>query len=310
MKARSYLIRGGDVDPLTFAGIFSVSLLGHMVLFAAMILAPARAPEKNAFQAINVSMVSLSDVVEIKGVEPAATAASPSPVVESRPLPEPVPEKKPAPEPPPKETVAAPLPEPKPEAVPIGSKTQPEKPKPKIKRSLKKKTFKPKRAVKKAIANIEKRVDQSRPDPLAQAFDRLRQKVNTAEAAQASEPVKSSGRSSTGAGLSGGSGGDGKTTLELIDIYRQDIAHQVQKNWAFSEQLAGLRNDLKAKLVFKVMPSGEIRDIFFTDRSGSAYLDESAARAVMKANPVSPHPDGLRKPFVLVGLRFGPKGLE
>jgi colicin import membrane protein len=97
--------------------------------------------------------------------------------------------------------------------------------------------------------------------------------------------------------------------LELIDIYRIEVAYQIQKNWAFSEQLAGGRTELVAELAFTIMPSGEIKDIWFDKRSGNMYLDESAQKAILKSNPVSPHPPGIVKPFIIVGLRFTPKGV-
>lgn len=58
------------------------------------------------------------------------------------------------------------------------------------------------------------------------------------------------------------------------------------------------------------MPDGEIRDIFFTDRSGNAYLDESAYKAIVKANPVDRHPDGLVQPYVVMAIRFTPQGIR
>jgi colicin import membrane protein len=58
------------------------------------------------------------------------------------------------------------------------------------------------------------------------------------------------------------------------------------------------------------MPNGEIKDIFFTDRSGNSYLDESAYKAIVKSNPVDPHPEGISKPYVNVGLRFTPEGVR
>jgi len=74
--------------------------------------------------------------------------------------------------------------------------------------------------------------------------------------------------------------------------------------------LAGRQSKLKALLVFKVMPDGEIKDVFFTDRSGDSYLDESAYKAVIKSNPAPPHPKGLVRPFITVGLRFSPEGVK
>ena len=58
------------------------------------------------------------------------------------------------------------------------------------------------------------------------------------------------------------------------------------------------------------MPNGEIKDLFFTDRSGNSHFDESAYRAVMKSNPVDPHPAGLIRPYVQMGLRFTPEGVK
>ena len=140
-------------------------------------------------------------------------------------------------------------------------------------------------------------------------MDRLKDKVEKDEAAQQQAVVTRvdpAGQTTA----AGGSGSKGKQISDLIDIYRVEIAYQVQKNWAFSEQLAGKDIKLQASLVFKVMPDGQIRDLFFTDRSGNRFLDDSAYNAIIKSNPVSPHPEGIVKPFIHVGLRFTPEGVE
>jgi colicin import membrane protein len=93
-------------------------------------------------------------------------------------------------------------------------------------------------------------------------------------------------------------------------LYRIEIAYQIQKNWAFNDQLAGDDQSLMAAIVFKVMPDGEIRDVFFTDHSGNAYLDESAYKAIIKSNPVDRHPQGLVRPYVEIGIRFTPQGIR
>ncbi len=121
---------------------------------------------------------------------------------------------------------------------------------------------------------------------------------------------KSKPHASKGPAIPGGSGADSKRALELLDIYRIEVAYRIQKNWAFSEQLAGGRTDLVAELAFTIMPDGEIRDIWFDKRSGNSYLDESAHKAILKSNPVRPHPKGIVRPVVTVGLRFTPKGVK
>lgn len=84
----------------------------------------------------------------------------------------------------------------------------------------------------------------------------------------------------------------------------------MNKNWAFAQQLASGTGNLVASIVFKVMPDGSIEDIFFTDRSGNSYLDDSAYKAIVKSSPVKPHPEGLARAYIEMGLRFTPEGVR
>jgi colicin import membrane protein len=100
-----------------------------------------------------------------------------------------------------------------------------------------------------------------------------------------------------------------KRVLKLLDIYRIEIARQIQKNWAFSEQLAGGGKDLEALVAIKIMPNGEIKDIWFDKRSGNRYLDETVEKAIRKSNPLPPLPKGYLRPFFEAGFRFTPEGI-
>jgi colicin import membrane protein len=64
-----------------------------------------------------------------------------------------------------------------------------------------------------------------------------------------------------------------------------------------------------AEVAFTVLPNGQIQDIWFDRPSGNRYLDESARRAILKSNPLPPHPKDLGRPYVTVGLRFTPQGV-
>lgn len=269
----------------------TLSLVCHLAFLAAVVFMPSLRSEKPpAHSVINVRMVALQ--------APEATAA-PAPVVTTKTpkvtKPELVqPPVVPAPAPKPDQTVAptAPTPAPKP------------------KTSLKKKTFKSTEVVKQAMQDLETKVARAPepaaavpPDQLQSALERLRQAVGKSEA------TRSAADGENGQ-ASGGVSRDGRRSAELIDLYRLEVAFQIQKNWAFNQQLAGEEQSLVAAIVFKVMPDGEIRDIFFTDRSGNAALDESAYRAIVKSNPVDPHPKGLRQPNVMVAIRFTPQGIR
>ncbi len=279
----------------------AISLTGHLIFLVVFIITPALHIARPQSQSvINVSMVSLKkdtgDTAKRSTVENKSPKTEKPAVVEKPAAPTPAKKSPKA-----AKTVEAPAPSPKP------------------KTSLKKKTFKSTQVVKQAIEQLEKTVEKKTPPPepaspeaLKSALDRLRQSVGKTEAEQSKrEAAASSGAAKGDAGAKPGPFNEaGKKTAELIDLYRLEVAFQIQKNWAFNEQLAGGDKSLVAAIVFKVMPNGEIRDIFFTDRSGNQYLDESAYKAIVKSNPVDRHPEGLKQPYVVMAIRFTPQGIR
>ena len=289
MSMTAYISENQDDAPAqVLAPAVTFSTLCHVLIFAALVFVSGHRPEKRFVPSvIHVNMVSLPPA----GV-PDASPGSRAPVVTpTAPADE-------APEPTvvstaPKRTVSPP------KAVSLSNKKTRKR-----KISLKKKTYRPVQAVRKAIRRMEKQVDAGKPDPIATAMDRLKAKV-----AATPRPSPASGTGNARIGLSA-SGAGGSQDLELIDIYRVEIAFQIQKRWAFSESLAGASKDLSAELAFTVLPDGRIQDIWFDKRSGNRYLDESARKAVVKSNPVPPHPAGILRPYVTVGLRFTPEGVS
>jgi colicin import membrane protein len=272
--------------------MMALSALGHLLFLAAMHFAPGldRSPGPMP-GVIDVSLVSLP------GPGP-GPAPAPEPV--SAPAPEP---QKQASVPPPEVSTAPPAEEPQPEVSLQPSKEEQFAPK----TSLKKKTFEPQKAVQKAIDKLEQEVDASRPTEVQEALERLRRKVSESEARGRVQVQPEQGAGTGGGGMPGGGGGRAVT---LLDIYKVEIAFQVQRNWAFSESMAGGAKQLQTLIVFKVMPDGEIKDIRFTRKSGNRLLDESAYKAIVKSNPVDPHPAGLRRAYVEVPLRFTPEGIQ
>ena len=279
MAANVYTPQGFGGNRREFALPFSVSFAAHILLIAFFIFTPEGTPRKMLLPpVISVTMVTLPTAAE---PVPSPTAARRSTV-----------KKKPRP------------------VKKADVSLAPQKPaaaeeKPKVIKSLKKKTFKPTKVVESALTRIEKTVAEEQANAVQAAIDRLRNKVQDQPA-----PDTPRANAQKQIGIPGKIKIDSKEVVEIIDIYRVEIAFQIQKNWAFSQSLAGEGKHLSAEIVFRVMPDGEIRDIWFDKRSGNAYLDESARRAIMKTNPVSPHPAGLSKPFIPVGLRFTPEGIK
>jgi colicin import membrane protein len=281
---------------------FGLSLLFHVVFLGSMLVMPEPGPGRTfSAGAINVSLVSLPGPPAPGPVSQPAAKSVDSPKEEVKAIAQ-IPE------------IATPPPQPlapaeKPEKT---VSLAPPKEKKKAKESLKEKTQDRQKMIDQALSKVQKNVEKPKTDSVQQAIDRLKQKVAETEAKGGSGgAVGVAGATGGGAmGVPGGSGGGGQRELELIDIYRIEVAFQVERNWAYSPQLAGSGRTAQASVVFKVLPNGEITDISFTQESGNSYLDDSAYKAIMKANPVSPHPPELKRPYVVVALRFTPEGVR
>jgi colicin import membrane protein len=290
MHSNSYLSQDKEYERRTFFLNFSVSLTCHLILFVILLFAPGYATHRRpSLSVINVSMVSLPALKKSAAPDNQRPSELKKPSIAKKKTPESKVASK---------TIPTSVQKPS-KAFSIAPKKK------KIKKSLKKKTFKSARVVKSAITQLKKEVEKSRPDQIRQAIDRLKDQVKKTgpNDRKTQQDVKRPG-------IPGESGSGSKKVLELIDIYRIEIAYQIQKRWAFSEQLAGGQKNLEAYLALKVMPNGEIKDIWFDKRSGNSYFDESAKKAIMKSNPVRPHPPGVTKPYVTVGLRFTPEGIK
>jgi colicin import membrane protein len=268
---------------------FGLSFAAHALVLALIVYSPSweRSPAYIP-SVINVQMVDLSDL----GGTPA-----PEPEVSSEPAPEeplPKPSEPPAPK---VETKAA--------ATPEVSVAPPRKA---TKKAMKYKTFKKKKVIKNVIRRVEKKVDTQQPKPLEDTIKRLKEKV--AKEGKPSNRPTGEDVDAEAKGKSGFFSRGSKKEIEVIDLYRLEIAYAVQKNWAFAEQLRSGGKQLVASIVFKVMKDGEVTDLFFTDRSGNRYLDDSAYKAIVKSSPVKPHPKGLARPYIEMGLRFTPEGVR
>ena len=278
---------------------FGVSLFFHLVLIAALIFMPefGSSPRFRS-GVVNVSLVSLPSGPPAGGPAPAPAPvpAEPQPVVEKPP-------EKPAVE------ISKPKPVPVVKKPPEAVSLAPKKTKPKT--SMKKETIDRSKIIDSAIDRIEKKVEKTESDSVASAIEELKRKVTAAEAQTGGGSVGTSPRAGTGSvGPAGGTGSGGARVQESILIYQAEIQYRIQKNWAFSQQLAGESTELEAILAIKVLRNGEIEDIWFDKKSGNGYLDDSAYKALVKSNPLPPLPNDYVRPFYKIGLRFGPKGLK
>ena len=173
------------------------------------------------------------------------------------------------------------------------------KPKPKAPRKKLKEKSKvdPDKALAKARQDLEKRVEAENQKQLDQALARLKDKVS-------SQKTPGTG---TGVGNGNAGGGPGRPGGPL-ELYQTIIQSAIEQNWVFNETLGPKNPGLETRMLIKILKSGEIRDIVYETRSGNQYLDESAKKAIQRANPLPRLPQGMTS-YELV-IIFTPKGLK
>ena len=272
------MFHGGNNKPGTLILFIFVSTVCHFIFFAVLTFLPDFTPKKMySMAAINVSLVSISDAGK-PGISSGITSFMPT-----------------------KRTKASS------EIKRSVKKISVAPEKINVKKSLKKKTFKSDKVVKSAISELKKKVDKSRPQPLTKALERLKREVEETGPVRHTE---TKGVAAPNTGTYGKPGAKSGKTPEFMQIYNAEIAWQIEKNWIFSEDFAQSSTDLEAALAIKIMPNGEIKEIWFDKKSGNSFLDDSAYKAIMKSNPLPSLPKGYLLPYYTVGLKFGPKGIK
>jgi len=266
----------------------AVSFFGHVIFCLMFIVLPKFTPGRS----------TPVHVIDVQLVAASVPAPQSLPAVQQAPLPAapevtaPEPAQKPA-----AEAAVSTASKPK-EAVSLAAPREIEK-----KQSMKKKTYKSERVRESAIKTVEKRVEASKTDAKQQALDRIRSEVQQKQSGTAAETSET-------ATAATGMAGEGKPTSDILRIYYAEVAYSIQRNWAFSEQLAGGEKNLYNEVGFKIMRNGEIKDIWFDRRSGNTYLDESARKAILKSSPLPPIPDEIKDPYIELGARFTPEGIN
>ncbi len=270
-----------DQDTRKVVAMFVVSALCHVGFFLLIMVMPTSLSSsyRSAPRAISVDLVSLP--AEAPAPAPQAVETKPAPAVPKAPTP---------PE-------AIPVPTPKPKPVSVKPKPKPKK----VVKSLKKKTIKKDKIKKTKVQKPAPPEAKPKQSKVNKAIESMRRKVADQEKT----------RSAKGTGTtSGGGGGGGAAVLSRIQNYRIEAALAVSQSWAFSQQLAGADEQLETLISFRILPNGEITAITIVQPSGNRYLDESAYRAVKKASPVAPHPEGISRPYLEVGVKATPAGFR
>ncbi|HMA85220.1 MAG TPA: cell envelope integrity protein TolA [Desulfosalsimonadaceae bacterium] len=284
----------------------AASLLCHIVLIATVLFFPfpsVSMPDFSDRHVIEVDLAALQpqtplppdSAVESNQSAPAEPEAAPAP--EENADEGYVPEDKPPAEPPDQPEKAVIPVKQAPEKQFDPSDYVVEKPGPKIKASMKKKTVRTAAVHRSAVEKLKEKSENSRPNPLKDRISALKSEVGSTDR-------KLTDR------LAAKTGGDRGSARDMaqIEVYQAEVAVRLKNNWVFSEKLAGQTQGLESRLVMKIMPDGSITEVWYEKRSGNPYLDESAHRTVMKSDPLPPLPDGYPYYHLMVG--FTPSGLK
>ncbi len=133
------------------------------------------------------------------------------------------------------------------------------------------------------------------PVPQAPAPAAPAERPTTAVASPSGEGA--SGRTA-GVEVAGPAGsGSGGTTLAY---YLTLVDRKIQDNWV----PIGGRSEAMVVIRFRVLPSGQVRDVELETSSGDAGLDASALRAIRQSLPLPPFPNLLTEPYLNLRYRF------
>ncbi|WP_367360221.1 cell envelope integrity protein TolA [Syntrophus sp. (in: bacteria)] len=149
---------------------------------------------------------------------------------------------------------------------------------------------------------------------LGKAMDEIRKRVDFAERKQ--QVAGASSAAGTLAGAASGNGASGILTENSLSgagsaaevnarmyAYYRAVWARIKKHWTMSPGLLPKQN-IVAVIHVRVLRNGSVEGINFEKRSGNAYFDESALRAVRKASPFPPLPAGGSEDYVEIGIRF------
>lgn len=162
----------------------------------------------------------------------------------------------------------------------------------------------PEEALKKAREKLAKTIEKQNEQQISEALNRLKAAVDT----KGKLPDKVNLDNAIGPGGAGAGTGMGKEGYSPLDLYKLALQSAIEQNWVFNDMLARMDQNLEVRVMIKILKSGEIRDISYETKSGNRYLDESAKKAIKRANPLPKLPAGMTSWDLVVG--FTPKGLK
>ena len=123
----------------------------------------------------------------------------------------------------------------------------------------------------------------------------------------------------TGSGTGTGTGGSptgspwgspfgGSSALQSkLDEYYSTIWERIKKEWTLPGDLTKGKAELETIIIIVIERDGKIQKSWFEKKSGHALYDQSAMRAIKKADPLPPIPKEFSDNTFEIGIRFYPE---
>ena len=128
------------------------------------------------------------------------------------------------------------------------------------------------------------------------ALDEIRKKVARSEPVEEKQPLISAPKSSSA------------LEFKLEEYYNKVVENKIKEEWTIPENLLKEKEwvDLETIIIIIIEREGKIQKWWFEKKSGNALYDQSAMRAIKKAEPLPPIPKELNKELLEFGIRFRP----
>jgi len=158
-----------------------------------------------------------------------------------------------------------------------------------------------------AIERLRQRQESKSIDT---AIERLRSEKEARELSSAIEGIRKRVTIGSSGAVEAGQAATGGLSSGIMSIkfklYYNLLWQRIRSVWVLPEEALGGKKDLETIIAIRIAKDGQIEDIQFEKKSGNPYLDESALRAIKKANPLPPLPPGMEGDKFDVGVRFKP----
>lgn len=155
---------------------------------------------------------------------------------------------------------------------------------PKKKIKIPKRRISEEKLIEQAISKIKRKVRKKRTDIIEQRISKIKSRIKESAA-----NIQETG---TEEGLS-------------LRVYASVAKSRIKSNWIYPPALAGLaKKELEAIVILKIKRNGKIVRFWFKKRSNDAIFDRSIVKAIEKSDPLPPLPEGYKKRYEEIEIRF------